>query len=56
MAKPKNITGQKFGRLTALYLLHNYHKKGAYWLCACECGNLTEAKGTLLRSKHTKSS
>lgn len=26
MSKPKDITGQKFGRLTALYLLHNYHK------------------------------
>lgn len=46
MAKPKNITGQKFGRLTALYLLHNYHKKGVYWLCACECGN----SNTKLRS------
>ena len=25
MAKYKDVTGQKFGRLTALYKLHNYH-------------------------------
>lgn len=24
----KDISGQKFGKLTALYRLHNYHKKG----------------------------
>lgn len=24
--KLKDITGQKFGRLTVLYRLHNYHK------------------------------
>lgn len=43
MSKPfKDITGQKFGRLTALYRLHNYHKNGTYWLCICECGNLTD--------------
>lgn len=42
MAKIKDITGQKFGRLTALYRLHNYHKPYSYWLCVCDCGNLTE--------------
>lgn len=31
MSKPfKDLTGQKFGRLTALYRLHNYHKNGNY--------------------------
>ncbi len=35
----KDITGQKFGKLTALYRLHNYHKKDTYWLCVCKCGN-----------------
>lgn len=43
MSKPfKDITCQRFGRLTALYRLHNYHKKGTYWLCICDCGRLTE--------------
>lgn len=40
--KYKDISGQKFGRLTALYKLRNYHKHGSYWLCACECGNFKE--------------
>lgn len=40
--KYKDISGQKFGRLIALYKLHNYHKTGSYWLCYCECGNVTE--------------
>lgn len=30
MNKPKNLSGQTFGRLTALHRLHNYHKKGTY--------------------------
>ena len=43
MSKVKDITGEHFGRLIALYRLNNYHKKRVYWLCACECGNLKEA-------------
>lgn len=37
-----DLKGQKFGRLTVLDKLHNYHKKQIYWLCICDCGNLTE--------------
>lgn len=50
-----DITGQKFGRLTALHRLHNYHKKGTYWLCVCECGNLKECFIGNLRSGAIKS-
>lgn len=54
--KYKDITGQKFGRLTVLNRLHNYHKHdGVYWLCVCDCGNLFEVKGGNLRSGDTKS-
>lgn len=43
MSKFKDITYQKFGRLTALYRLQNYHNKhNAYWLCVCKCGNFKE--------------
>lgn len=38
MSKIRNLTGQKFGKLTVCneYL----RKKGqTYWLCKCECGN-----------------
>lgn len=55
MSKPfKDISGQKFGRLTALYRLHNYHdrKNGVYWLCVCDCGNLKEVtSGDLIKNK-----
>lgn len=51
----KDLTGQKFGQLTVLYYLHNYHKKGVYWLCACECGNLIEVRNCNLISGNTKS-
>lgn len=55
MPKLKDITGQKFGKLTVLYRLHNYHKHGVYWLCVCECGNLNKCKGTELRRGNIKS-
>lgn len=53
--KVKDVTGQKFGKLTALYRLHNYHKANTYWLCVCECGNLTEVTLSRLRTGNTKS-
>ena len=54
MGKVKDITGQKFGRLTALYRLHNT-KGRTKWLCVCECGNLTEVTIYDLISGHIKS-
>ena len=53
--KIKDISGQRFGRLIALYRLNNYHKKRAWWLCVCDCGNLVEISGITLRNNHTKS-
>lgn len=55
IGKFKDLTGQKFGRLTALYRLHNYHKKGTYWLCVCDCGNIKEVNTYKLQDLHTKS-
>lgn len=55
MSKPfKDITGQKFGRLTALYRLYNTKCK-TKWLCVCDCGNLKEVYITELIRGHTKS-
>lgn len=55
MSKLKDITGQKFGRFTVLYKLHNYHKYGTYYLCLCECGNLREVRSQTLRNSKSKS-
>lgn len=43
MGKFRDITGQKFGRLTAKYYDNNYitksGKKCRVWWCECDCGN-----------------
>lgn len=55
MGKFKDLAGQKFCRLTVLYRLYNNHKSDVYWLCLCDCGNLTEVRGAALKNEHTKS-
>lgn len=52
--KVKDITGQHFGRLTALYRLHNT-KGRTKWLCICECGNLKEITLSDLQSGRVNS-
>ncbi len=38
-----DLTGEKFGRLTAVYPTDRRSKKGSvYWHCVCECGNETD--------------
>lgn len=54
MNRFKDISGQTFGRLTALYRLHNT-KGRTKWLCVCECGNLTEVNISHLTSNKIKS-
>lgn len=36
MGKLKDITGQKFGKLTVIKFSHI--NKSSYWLCKCDCG------------------
>lgn len=56
MSKLKDLTGKKFGRLTVLYRLYNYHKRDSvYWICMCDCGNLVEVSGANLKKNNTKS-
>jgi len=52
--RDEDLTGQKFGRLTA----HTRIKvpgKRLRWGCACECGNQTEVPPSNLKSGNTKS-
>lgn len=55
MGKFNDLSGKKFGRLTALYRINNYHKKRVYWLCVCDCGNLKEVSSSDLTCNNTKS-
>lgn len=40
MGKPKDVSGSKYGRLTAIYRTKEKVSNGSYiWHCICECGN-----------------
>lgn len=51
----KDLTGQKFGKLTAVYPIKSILNSKYYWLCSCDCGNTVEVLGTSLTSGNTKS-
>jgi len=58
MAKLKDLTGQKFGRLKVLYRdITKPKTKGSYWMCECECEDKTikSIKSSYLLSGETKS-
>src|SRR5688500_9622285 len=52
-----NLTGMKFGKLTALRRVPDSQRKAA-WECVCECGNLTAARAEHLigDSRHRRTS
>lgn len=50
MGKFIDLTGQKFGRLTAIE-----REKGSKWLCECDCGNIKIVSAEHLKCGHTKS-
>ena len=52
--KLKDLTGQKFGRLTVLERAENKGKK-VCWLCLCDCGRTHITVGTRLTSGLCKS-
>lgn len=56
MGRFKDLTGQHFGRLTALESLPPHGKNSArLWLCECECGGIAIVRGTDLTNGHTMS-
>ena len=58
MPRAKDLTGQKFGRLTALSS-DSYMRRGRrrrFWLCRCECGTETRVEtSSLLEPSGTRS-
>ena len=55
MGKYIDITNQKFGKLTALYISGNDKRGEKIWHCECECGNEIDALSSNLRRGATKS-
>lgn len=51
----KDISGQKFGRLTAIRLADSSKVKSIKWLCVCDCGKEKDIFGINLRSGLTQS-
>lgn len=51
-----NLSGQRFGRLTALYATDHRDRKGSvYWHCRCDCGNETDVTESGLVYGNSKS-
>jgi hypothetical protein len=48
-----NLTGQKFGKLTAVSIAHRVG--GVHWLCSCDCGGEKVVHGPRLKTKKVKS-
>ena len=55
MGKFKDLTGQRFGRLTVRKMAGRGNSKQILWECECECGGSTIAPTYHLNSGHTKS-
>lgn len=54
-SRVKDLTGQRFGRLTVIdYAGSNKHQK-AIWNCLCDCGHETIVTGSLLLKGETQS-
>lgn len=55
MGKRKDITGIKFGRLTAIEVDSSKDSRKSYWVCKCDCGKTTTVRGDMLKSGNTSS-
>ena len=55
MGKIKDLTGQKFARLTVIELDKVDRRRGTLWLCKCDCGNFVSVWTNNLQNGHTKS-
>lgn len=55
MPRKKDLTGQKFGRLTVIKQDGKYKNGARLWICKCECGNEKRVAGTHLVSGKIKS-
>lgn len=50
-----NLAGQKFGKLIALKPTSMKDGSHMYWLCQCECGNMTEVASNHLKNGNVQS-
>lgn len=55
MSTVKDLTGQRFGRLTVIRREGSTHSGLATWCCRCDCGRECVVEGAKLRKGNTKS-
>ncbi len=61
MRKPKDISGERYGRLVAIRLAFDFEKKkkskntSAQWYCECDCGNSSIVSKHALNRKSSTS-
>jgi len=55
MAKARDLTGQKFGHLTAMFATDKRVQGRVVWHCLCDCGNEIDVPSNSLVSGNTKS-
>lgn len=53
--KIKDLTGARYGRLTAIAHIGRHKKKGQLWLCRCECGSVSQHNSRHLLQGLTRS-
>lgn len=55
MPKPMDLSGNRFGYLTAVRLSENRIRNHRLWVCECDCGNVVEVRVADLVNGNTKS-
>jgi hypothetical protein len=53
--KIKDLTGQRFNRLTPIKISHRDKYRSIHWLCKCDCGNFITVHSRDIQNGHTKS-
>lgn len=55
MGQIKDLTNQRFGKLTVLEITDKRKNRQVVWKCQCDCGKITYVVGQALRTNHTTS-
>ena len=53
--KPSGLTGQRFGKLTAVKPTDERRNGSVMWECKCDCGNTTYVRSIALRANNIQS-
>ena len=51
----KDLTGQKFGKLTVLHMTEKREGRSVIWHCLCDCGNEVDVCMSKIQNGHTQS-